>query len=685
MRYLILFFFSIFSFSQQITKVDFKSVVAKITINPTEKTISGDVKYDFDVLQTVDTIKIDAKSMTITNVKVNNKEIPFRNTNKQLQLIFPFEKGSNKLTFSYSAKPKQALYFVGEKDNLQIWTQGQGRYTSNWFPSFDDMNEKVIFNLDITYDKNFQVISNGILKEEIPYNNKILWRYQMKNPMSSYLLMLAIGKFENQVLKSNSGIPLQLFIEPNDKAKFEPTYRYSKQIFDFLEKEIGVKYPWQIYKQIPVRDFLYAGMENTSATLFARDYVVDSTAFNDRNYINVNAHELAHQWFGDLVTAKSGKHHWLQEGFATYYALLAEKNVFGEDYFYNSLYGMAQELQEASKTDTIPILSEKASSLSYYQKGALALLVLNENVGHEKFQEAVKSYLQKYQYKNVETDDFLNEIKKVSGYDVSDFKKKWLESSTFDEKFVEEMMQKNLGISKLISIKKMKDVPFKDKKDIFKTLLISTGFTAAKEEVVYQLQEIPFDDKEELLEIAMKTNDLKVRQAIANSLTVIPEKFRTQYEDFLNDNSYETKAVAFINLIQNFPNHRKTYLDLTKGIIGFNDKNFEMLWMIFALSTENYCDKPQELVAKLSHYTASDFEFSVQQNAFVYLKKLDVFSEKNLNDLLSCCLMPNWRNSKWSKDFLKALLADAKYKKMASELTQKVIPEMQIILNNALK
>ncbi len=85
--------------------------------------------------------------------------------------------------------------------------------------------------------------------------------------MSSYLLMLAIGKFEKQTQKSKSGIPLEMYYESKDKSKFEPTYRYSKRIFDFLEKEIGVKYPWEIYKQAPVRDFLYAGMENTSATL----------------------------------------------------------------------------------------------------------------------------------------------------------------------------------------------------------------------------------------------------------------------------------------------------------------------------------------------------------------------------------------------------------------------------------
>jgi len=308
-----LFFISTFTFAQQTQFVDFKSVLGKIAVNPIEKTVSGTIDYDFEVLKSIDTIKIDAQNMEFSDMKLNGKPINYINTQKELQIIFPFKKGKNNLTFQYLAKPKQTMYFVGSEanDNLQIWTQGQGKYTSHWFPSFDDVNEKVVFNLNISYNKEYQVISNGTLKFKSRLDGLSVWQYQMQKPMSSYLLMLAIGKFEKNSQKSKSGIPLEMYLEPKDVTKFEPTYRDSKKMFDFLEKEIGVKYPWGIYKQAPVRDFLYAGMENTSATLFNTRYVVDSTGFEDRSYTNVNAHELAHQWFGNLITAESSKHHWL--------------------------------------------------------------------------------------------------------------------------------------------------------------------------------------------------------------------------------------------------------------------------------------------------------------------------------------------------------------------------------------
>jgi aminopeptidase N len=679
MRYFIFLLISTFSFSQQTQKVDFIKMNAIVTPNAIEKSISGEVIYDFKVLSTIDTIKIDAHKMEFTSLKINDIEVKFKNTGKQLQLFEGFKKGKNILKFSYNATPKQTLYFTGENDSLtsseQIWTQGQGKYTSHWLPSFDDVNEKVIFNLSINFRNDFEVISNGkLINSNDNFNSNIKnWEYQMPKPMSSYLVMLTIGKFEKQSFKSKSGIPIDLYLKPEDQSKFESTYKHSVEIFDFLENEIGVKYPWEIYRQVPVNDFLYAGMENTSSTIFSQDYVVDAIGFNDRNYINVNAHELAHQWFGDLVTAESGKHHWLQEGFATYYSLLAEKSLFGEDHFNFEMLKMANELAEASKTDLIPILNEKASSLSFYKKGAWALHVLSEGIGHDKFQKAVRKYLKKYQYKNVTTDDFLAEIKKVSHYDVESFKKIWLETSGFEVKVAVAILAKNKAVKQLFDLQKMNQIPFAKKKQMFEGILKSEAFYPIKQEVVLQLTDVSFEEKKDLLNFAMQTNNINVRQVVAETMTTIPIEFKTQYESLLLDKSYNTREIALTNLCNQFPKESSNYLNLSKDWIGFNNKNLRITWLFIALKNPNYeSTKQVNFTEELIDYASVNYDSSIRQNALEALLLINPENENVLKSLVNATIHHKWQFVKFGKDTIRSLIKQEKFKKLFQDLIPKL-------------
>jgi aminopeptidase N len=686
MKYLFLFI-STFTFAQQTQFVDFKSVLGKISINPIEKTVSGDVAYDFDILKPIDTIKIDAQNMEFLDLKLNGKSVNYINTQKQLQIIFPFKKGKNNLTFQYLAKPKQTMYFVGSEanDNLQIWTQGQGKYTSHWFPSFDDVNEKVIFNLNIACNKEYQVISNGILKFKSTLDGLSVWQYQMQKPMSSYLLMLTIGKFEKNIQKSKSGIPLEKYLEPKDATKFEPTYRHSKMMFDFLEKEIGVKYPWGIYKQSPVRDFLYAGMENTSATLFNTRYVVDSTGFEDRSYTNVNAHELAHQWFGNLVTAESGKHHWLQEGFATYYALLAEKEIYGEDYFYSKLYESASQLKYASRTDTIPVLNAKASSLTFYQKGAWALFVLQEEIGDKAFKKAVKNYLKKHAFQNVNTQDFFAEIKKVSKYNLANFSKVWLETTDFNTQQANSLLLKNKAIQMLFEVDKLKNKPLSEKSDFLEKTMQSDVCFSVKEAILNQLKNEKWEDKKSLFILALETKNVQLRQTVAAVLNEIPESFRTQYETLLEDKSYQTQELALYNLWNNFPEKRILYLEKSKNWMGFNDYNLRTLWLTLAFSTPNYTVDKQALETELMQYSSIDYEANTRQNALEKLLAFKIIDDIVLKNLVNATTHHMWQFTKFGRDNIRKLLKNPEMRVSF----EKIIPDLneaeQFQLNRLLK
>lgn len=676
-RFFAFIFFSSILFAQQTKQVDFIKCSVVLYPSAVTKSISGSIIFDFKVKQSTDTIKIDAKNMNFSDVRINDKSVKFKNSGRTLDLFEGFQKGKNKLTFSYSAKPKQTLYFTGAGENLQIWTQGQGKYTSHWLPSFDDVNEKLLFNLEINYFQNIDkssfdpvVLSNGIVKvckSQISWSRgvqQLFYQYLMNKPMSSYLVMLAIGNFTKQKATTNSGTPLEFYLDTNDFSKFEPTYRYSKELFDYLEDEIGVKYPWGIYRQIPVRDFLYAGMENTTSTIFSQDFVVDSIGFNDRNYVNVNAHELAHQWFGDLITAQSGKHHWLQEGFATYYALLAERHLFGDDYFYEALNDYAEQLQQAATTDSIPVLNEKASSLTFYKKGAWALHVLREDIGAKYFQKAVKKYLKKYQYKNVDTDDFLSIVHDVSGYDVAKYKKQWLETPGFDRKVAQQYLDKNQFIRDFNQLRKNKYSLAELTK-----IMQSDAYYPIKQYIIYKIQQLPFDERKVLLEAALATRNLQVRQAVAETLKVIPLDFKISYETLLQDNAYGTKEIALTNLCANFPEECQRYLDQTKGIIGNNDKSFRVTWLGIAIHTSGFSEKErQEFLNELQYYASESFESSVRQNALEILLQLQPNEDQVIALLFKATSHHKWQFTLYARTMVRELLKNKTFRNKVEQL-----------------
>ncbi|MVO08152.1 M1 family peptidase [Flavobacterium sp. TP390] len=690
MKYFYILFFTFSLVAQQTKKVDFIQCDALVQPDFSEKTIKGKVTYTFEVLSAIDTIRMDAIRIDFKDFIINNKEVAYKNSGKELLLFEGFTKGKNTVSFSYEAKPKQTLYFTGAGEDLQIWTQGQGKNTSHWLPSFDDVNEKVIFNIAIEFDKDFEVLSNGMLHSIGEYpplssSNKV-WEYKMQKPMSSYLVMLAIGNFAKQTTRTKSGSTLEFYLDKKDVAKFEPTFRYSKQIFEFLEKEIGVKYPWKVYRQVPVRDFLYAGMENTTSTIFSQDFVVDSIGFNDKNYLNVNAHELAHQWFGDLITAKESKHHWLQEGFATYYALLAEKDVFGDDYFYNQLYQSALELKQANTYDSIPILNEKASSLTFYKKGAWALHVLRTNVGAKNFQKAVQNYLKKYAFQNVTTDDFLAEIQKVSRYDVASFKKNWLENPTFNLEEAIGYLIQNESVNQLVEFGKTNNHLSNEALfDKFRTMIQSKLYYTVKQEIVYETQNLTEAQQLDILKLALTTNDIKVRQAVAEVLSRIPLSFKNDFETLLNDPSYITREIALFRLWTNFEADRDRLVAMSKDWIGLN-YNLKLAHLTLTIVGSN--DNPavrEKAVHELETYTQLPYEASVREPALETLIKLGKISDTVLEQLIDASLHHKWQFVKFAKDNIRVLISNDEFREKFILLKDKLNPTQKERIDYFLK
>lgn len=684
MKYLFFIFFFNFVFlgiSQQTEFVDFKKAKADIVFGDlSKKEVAGIISYEFEILKDIDSIFIDANNFQEIEYILNGNITGKYYNGKQLIIKKPFKANSiYSVDVVWKTTPKKAMYFIDwdivdsergrrvdsistrlNAQNKQIWTQGQGKYTSNWLPSIDDMNDKIEFDLTITFDKEYEVIANGKLTDKQTNDSTTTWHYDMQKPMSSYLVALAIGKYDKKVEYSKSGIPLEMYYYTEDSLKVEPTYRYTKQIFDFLEEEIGVPYPWQNYKQVPVKDFLYAGMENTSTTIFADSFVIDSIGFVDKNYVNVNAHELAHQWFGDLVTETSGSHHWLQEGFATYYALLAERDIFGDDYYYWRLYEYAQELlaQDEAGVST-SLLDPKSSSTTFYKKGAWVLHVLREQVGDESFGKSVKNYLKKHQFKNVKTDYFIMEVENISGVDLRDFVKVWLDQKELPIENIYESLEKNDNTSFLITIQ---DTPFlsyrtDDNGEYIPSSLVlqlPDAYYPVKKAILEELIKKPnYPTYKDLLKEAFESNNLKVRQAVAQLLQVIPSELKEDYETLLNDESYITIETALFNLWSNFPEDRKKYLNKTKAIRGFNDKNVRILWLALALITEDFeVGNKKQYFDELTDYTSPKYGFEVRQNAFQYLNQIQACNAICKENLKQATKHHNWRFSKLAKSFL---------------------------------
>lgn len=661
MRYLILLclLFGLTAFAQQQSDLDVLKIEAIIDPVVLDSKIEGTIRVSFQVRQSVDSVFLDAKNMTIKSQALESVSV--KATADKILLYNSFQPNQTYTAFfTYEAEPRQALYF----GNGQLWTQGQGKYTSHWLPSVDDMNDKIEFDLSVWAEKDETVIANGHLVSIKEQDGRNLWKFDMDHSMSSYLVALAVGRYNKQEFQTQSNIPIQLYYEPKDSLKVEPTYRYTKEIFEFLERDIGIPYPWTNYKEVPIRDFLYAGMENTTATFFSEAFMVDSIGFIDRNYVNINAHELAHQWFGNLVTETEGTHHWLHEGFATYYALLSEQEIFGTDYYYWKLYNSAEQLKSLSDQGKGERLTNpKASSLTFYEKGAWALHRLKELIGVPAFQEGIKNYLNKYAFQNVTTENFIAEMSNVTNIDLSSWRANWLEQSAFPAEEAYESLMKSPFMQEYFAIASLRSVALLEKKTALEVAIESNNDFIGQE-AVYQLAKEPFTEVEPLYQLALQGGNTMIRQAVALSLQTVPESFRASYESLLKDPSYLTQEAALFSLWSSFPSERRRYLDPLKNTTGFQNKNIRQLYLALALYTDGYVTPEKaKFSEELQSYTYPKYSFEIREKAFEMLYNMGLMTDQVLQNLVNACTHHYWRFRDAARNMLDDYVLDEGHRK----------------------
>ena len=417
------------------TTVDYSHLLLNVSFDCPKGIVNGKVTHTFKVIRSqIDSLFLDGINMNYSEVLLDGNKVEFTPFSQGITLHFtsPLKGNSeHKITIQYQCKPEKGIYFIGWNDptnrsRKQIWTQGEAHDNRHWIPMFDDFYDKVISEVYVTFPSEYKVLSNGSKVEELLSGRNTIWHYRMNHPHAVYLIMLGIGQYDITSSKSSGGTPLNKYMYPDQKDRQSATYTNTERFLSLFEEETRVKYPWGSYSQIPVQDFIYGAMENTSATIFGDFFNVTDRHVDLKNYKSVNAHEMAHQWFGDLITCRAGRHMWLNESFATHYQKTIERVTEGENYYqYNRFREMQSALDEGQKNSN-PIVHSQAGTARLYQKGSLVLDMMRNVAGNENYKKAINYYLNKFKFQNVTTYDLLMSFHDACGIDLTSFFEQWI-------------------------------------------------------------------------------------------------------------------------------------------------------------------------------------------------------------------------------------------------------------------
>ncbi|MBS1904955.1 MAG: hypothetical protein JSS75_14720 [Bacteroidetes bacterium] len=416
--------------------LDMQRMKIEVSFEPAKSKVIGRVTHYFTPIRSsVDSVYFDGPGITIKKALLNGKPLRFVSTSDGLSVFpsSPMHWGENdSITFEYECTPRKGIYFIGWNDpkNLsrkQIWTQGEGTDNRYWIPCYDDWDDKLITETIVKFDKDYEVLSNGTkLAEKDNGDGTKTWHYKMTHPHSAYLVMLGIGKYGIEHRKTKAGVPVNLYYYPEHPEYVKPTYKYATECIDFVANWTGVPFPWESYSNIPVQDFIYGAMENTTATIYGDFYLNDERGTLDRGYLGVDVHELTHQWFGDYITIRNGPNMWLHESHATFFPKLFTREIFGEDAYEWNRRGEHNAMLSANDADRFPIVHVKAGGSRIYPSGSAVIGMMLYCFGEEEMRHVYHYYLTHHAYKNVETNDLYQAFQDTLGLSPDWFFEEWL-------------------------------------------------------------------------------------------------------------------------------------------------------------------------------------------------------------------------------------------------------------------
>ena len=386
-----------------------------------------------------DTVTLDAIGFDIASVTVDGSEVAHTYDGRTISVPLARKLATAKVSVTYKATPRRGLYFLEPDEHVpdrprQVWSQCQEEDARHWLPCHDKPHVKMTTEITVRVPNGWFALSNGELAhKELPSApGPWSFHYKMTEPHPSYLLTLVAGEFAE--LKAAAGkVPLAYLVPRGREADGDRTFKRTPDMVQYFGEVTGVPYPWSRYTQVVVHDFIFGGMENTTATTMYEHILLDPRAAIDVSSDDLISHELAHQWFGDYVTCRDWSEAWLNEGFATYMEhVWREKHLGRDEYDYGVKGDLDSYLAEAHGRYRRPIVCQDYDApldlfdRHLYEKSALVLHALRTELGPKLFWKGIQKYLTRHARSVVETRDLMRALEEVSGRSLGRFFEQWV-------------------------------------------------------------------------------------------------------------------------------------------------------------------------------------------------------------------------------------------------------------------
>ncbi len=410
----------------------------------TAKTLQGTATYTLQRSDGAPPLRMDAVALTMTEVAWldGGKAVPaqWHALDGAIAIAWPeTNERHHLLRLKWTATPHQGFYFVGPDQDeperpVHAWTQGETEEIRHWVPAPDDPDQRLSWQVAITAPKQLVALSNGdpAGKTETGALATTTFRSTPKLPL--YLLAVAVGPFV-AVPHPHKGIPVVTWALPGEAVNVQTAFAKLPGMIDALSAKLGVAYPFARYSQVVVHEFNFGGMENATLTILTHRNVADPRSSLDRTAEGLLAHELAHQWFGDLVTCRTWADIWLNEGWASFGDAIWHELEYGADRYAEELAGLRScYLGEASSYQR-PLIADRTPDADdlfdghTYCKGAWTAHMLRRLLGEQPFWQAVASYLTLHRFQSVETIDLQRAMERASGLSLRGFFKRWLQQA----------------------------------------------------------------------------------------------------------------------------------------------------------------------------------------------------------------------------------------------------------------